>query len=49
MYAVTRRHRLDVPDELPKQLIAILMGLAIFIVLGFFLRDLTRAQKVRWL
>lgn len=37
-----------VPDELPKQLIAILMGLAIFIVLGFFLRDLTRAQKVRW-
>ena len=37
-----------VSDELPKQLIAILMGLAIFIVLGFFLRDLTRAQKVRW-
>ena len=37
-----------VPAELPKQLIAILMGLAIFIVLGFFLRDLTRAQKVRW-
>ena len=37
-----------VPDELPKQLIAILMGLAIFLILGFFLRDLTRAQKVRW-
>ncbi|MGO5028803.1 FtsW/RodA/SpoVE family cell cycle protein [Candidatus Agathobaculum pullicola] len=37
-----------VPDEMPKQLIAILMGLAIFLILGFFLRDLTRAQKVRW-
>lgn len=36
-----------VPDEMPKQLIAILMGLAIFLILGFFLRDLTRAQKVR--
>ena len=39
---------LTVPDQLPKQLIAILMGLAIFIAPGFFLRDLTRAQKVRW-
>ena len=37
-----------VPSECPKQLVAILMGLAIFLVLGFFLRDLTRAQKVRW-
>ena len=37
-----------VPDECPKQLVAILMGLAIFLVLGFFLRDLGRAQKVRW-
>ena len=36
-----------VPDEMPKQLVAILMGLAIFLILGFFLRDLTRAQKVR--
>ena len=36
-----------VPEEMPKQLIAILMGLAIFLILGFFLRDLTRAQKVR--
>ena len=37
-----------VPEEMPKQLVAILMGLALFLVLGFFLRDLTRAQKVRW-
>ena len=37
-----------VPDELPKQLIAILMGMTMFLILGFFLRDLTRAQKVRW-
>mgnify|MGYP001299910342 CR=1 FL=1 len=35
-------------STVPDELIAILMGLAIFIVLGFFLRDLTRAQKVRW-
>lgn len=38
-----------VPDELPKQLIAILLGMAVFLVLGFFLRDLSRAMKVRWL
>ena len=38
-----------VPDECPKQLVASLMGLAIFLVLGFFLRDLTRAQRVRWI
>ena len=37
-----------VPDELPKQLIAIFMGMTMFLILGFFLRDLTRAQKVRW-
>lgn len=37
-----------VPDELPKQLVAILMGMTMFLILGFFLRDLTRAQKVRW-
>ena len=33
-----------VPDELPKQLIAIFMGMTMFLILGFFLRDLTRAQ-----
>lgn len=37
-----------VPQEMPKQLVAILMGLVLFLILGFFLRDLTRAQKVRW-
>ena len=37
-----------VPDEMPKQLIAIFMGMTVFLILGFFLRDLTRAQKVRW-
>lgn len=37
-----------VPDELPKQLVAILLGMVLFLVLGFFLRDLTRAMKVRW-
>ena len=37
-----------VPNECPKQLVAIIMGLVLFLVLGFFLRDLTRAQKVRW-
>lgn len=37
-----------VPKELPKQLIAILMGIFFFLVLGFFLRDLHRAEKVRW-
>lgn len=37
-----------VPDELPKQLVSILMGIVFFLVLGFFLRDLQRAQRVRW-
>ena len=37
-----------VPSECPKQLVAILMGLAVFLVPGFLLRDLTRAQKGRW-
>lgn len=37
-----------VPDELPKQLIAILLGMLIFLILGFFLRSLDRAMQVRW-
>lgn len=37
------------PQELPKQLIAILLGMVIFLVLGFFLRDLKRAMQVRWI
>ncbi|MDO4270660.1 MAG: FtsW/RodA/SpoVE family cell cycle protein [Eubacteriales bacterium] len=36
------------PEALFKQFISILMGLAIFLVLGFFLRDLDRAKQVRW-
>lgn len=36
------------PESLFKQFISILMGLIVFLVLGFFLRDLPRAQKVRW-
>ena len=28
-----------VPDELPKQLVAILMGMTMFLILGFFLRE----------
>lgn len=37
------------PEEMPKQLLSILLGMDIFLVLGFFLRDLQRAQRVRWL
>ena len=43
-----KRSGSTVPDELPGLLVAILMGMAMFLILGFFLRDLTRAQKVRW-
>ena len=32
-----------------KQFLAILLGLALFLVLGLFLRDLSRVQKNRWL
>ncbi len=39
----------SVPGELPKQFIAILLGIAIFLVLGWYLRDLDRAKKIRWL
>jgi cell division protein FtsW len=37
------------PSALPKQFIAIVLGLALFLVLGYFLRDLARVQKYRWL
>ena len=33
---------------LPKQFICVLLGLAIFLVLGVFLRDLDRVKKLRW-
>ncbi|MGE4549193.1 MAG: FtsW/RodA/SpoVE family cell cycle protein [Intestinibacillus sp.] len=36
------------PEEMPKQLLSILLGMAIFVLLGFFLRDLDRADRVRW-
>lgn len=37
------------PSALPKQFLAILLGLALFLVLGLFLRDLRRTQKIRWI
>ena len=36
------------PAALPKQFMAILLGLILFLVLGVFLRDLPRTQKLRW-
>lgn len=36
------------PDSLLKQLIIMLAGLAIFIFIGFWLRDLKRAKAARW-
>ena len=36
------------PGSLLKQFVAILLGLALFLVLGIFLRDLGRVQKTRW-
>ena len=37
------------PESLFKQFLAILLGLVLFLVLGIFLRDLSRVQKIRWL
>ena len=37
------------PGSLFKQFMAILLGLLLFLVLGIFLRDLSRVQKIRWL
>ena len=37
------------PGSLLKQLLAIFLGLVLFLVLGLFLRDLSRVQKNRWL
>lgn len=37
------------PGSLMKQFLAILLGLVLFLVLGLFLRDLSRVQKNRWL
>ncbi len=37
------------PHALFKQLIAMVLGLVLFLVLGVFLRDLERVKKIRWL
>lgn len=37
------------PGSLMKQFLAIFLGLVLFLVLGLFLRDLSRVQKNRWL
>ena len=37
------------PGSLFKQFLAVLLGLMLFLVLGLFLRDLSRVQKIRWL
>lgn len=37
------------PSALFKQFIALVLGLTLFIILGLFLRDLSRVQKLRWL
>ena len=37
------------PEDLFKQLIALLLGLCLFVVLGIFLRDLDRVKAIRWL
>ena len=36
------------PEALPKQFLAIVLGLSLFLVLGLFLRDLDRVKKLRW-
>ncbi len=37
------------PGSVVKQLLAIILGLGLFLVLGLFLRDLGRVQHIRWL
>ncbi|MCI8856385.1 MAG: FtsW/RodA/SpoVE family cell cycle protein [Clostridiaceae bacterium] len=37
------------PGALFKQFLAVCLGLALFVVLGVFLRDLSRVQKIRWM
>lgn len=37
------------PQSLPKQFIAVVLGLGLFLLLGLSLRDLSRVQKLRWL
>ncbi len=37
------------PGSLFKQFLATVLGLGLFLVLGLFLRDLSRVQRIRWL
>ncbi|MDA6986874.1 hypothetical protein OSM86_23240, partial [Escherichia coli] len=37
------------PGSLPKQLLAILLGVCLFLALGLVLRNLERVKKLRWL
>lgn len=37
------------PGSVPKQLLAVLLGIVLFLTLGVFLRDLERVKKIRWL
>ena len=37
------------PSALAKQFLAVVLGLVLFLVLGLFLRDLSRTQRIRWL
>ena len=37
------------PESLWKQFLAVLLGLVLFLVLGIFLRDLSRVQNYRWI
>lgn len=38
----------DVPNQLVKQLIAIIFGIAVFVVLQFILRDMEQARKLKY-
>lgn len=37
------------PRSLPKQTLAVLLGVALFLTLGLLLRDLERVKKLRWM
>lgn len=39
----------DVPNQLLKQLIAIIMGLVIFVILQLIIRDMERARKLKYI
>ena len=37
------------PGSVPKQFLAVFLGIVLFLILGVFLRDLDRVRKIRWL